>query len=173
MPLDDTVAGPNANSYIDVVDADAFAAIDVVNGAAWTAVTTEQKEDALQAASADVDLYKRSAGIRYSTLQALLFPRSVDVDATDLPYLLPDVRRATYEQAVYLVRNGQLIADAAKRRARALFNFSDDDGSGQPALNSSFGLFAPKMTEYLDRIGAAGRGPARTIVSVPMTSSFE
>lgn len=172
MVLDATVAGPSANSYLTVADADEFAAIDTVNGDAWLAGMSEAKQRALQAATSDVDLYKRSAGVRYSTIQALLFPRDTDLDSLAVPFLLGDVRRATYEQAVYLLRNAKVIGDAAARRARALFNFSDDDGSGQPALNSSFGLFAPKMTEYLDRIGAAARS-TRTLTSVPYTSSYE
>lgn len=172
MTLDATVAGPDANSYLELEEADAFAETDAVNGEAWLTADEAPKERALLAATNDVDLYKRTAGVRYSSVQALLFPRDTDLDDSALPILVADVRRATYEQAVYLLRNAKLLADAAARRARALYSFSDDDGSATQALSPSFGLYAPKMTEYLDRIGAAGRS-TRTLVSVPMTSSYE
>lgn len=172
MTLDSTVAGPDANSYLDADEADAFAATDAVNGDAWLAAEDEAKDRALMAATTDVDLYKRSSGTRYSAVQALLYPRDIDLDDAAMPILLADVRRATYEQAVYLLRNAKLIADAAARRARALYSFSDDDGSGTQALSPGFGLYAPKMTEYLDRIGSVSRS-RRTLGSVPMTSSYE
>lgn len=171
MALDATVAGPAANSYLTLAAADAYAANDPISGAEWLAASDAAQEQALIAATADVDLYQRAAGTRYSAAQALLFPRDVDV-ASSVAFLLSDVKRATYEQAVYLLVNHELIADAASRRARALFNFSDYDGSGQPAMNPSFGLYAPKMTEYLARIGS-GQRTRRTIVSVPYASSFE
>lgn len=173
MTLDATVAGPAANSYLEADEADAFAATDAVNGEAWLAAADGAKDTALMAATNDVDLFKRSVATRYSAIQALLFPRDIDVDAMDDPIILADVRRATYEQAVYLIRNAKLIADAASRRARALYSFSDDDGSGTQALSPSFGLYSPKMVEYLERVGSVGRAAVRTLVSVPMTSSYE
>lgn len=172
MTLDATVAGDTANSYLEADEADEFAASDTVNGDAWLAAEDEAKERALMAATNDVDLYRRSAGTRYSAVQALLFPRDIDLDTAAMPILIADVRRGTYEQAVYLLRHAKLIADAASRRARALYSFSDDDGSATQALSPSFGLYAPKMTEYLDRIGSVGRS-TRTLASVPMTSSYE
>lgn len=171
MTLDATVAGPDANSYIDATEADDYAAGDPVSGDAWLAASDDDKDRALIAAANDVDLYRR-AGTRYAVDQALLFPRDVDYTGTPAaPFLLADVRRAAYEQAVYLLVNHKLIASAGTRRARALFNFSDDDGSGQPALDPNFGLYAPKMIERLERIGAERRGRP-TIRSVPMASSF-
>lgn len=173
MTLDATVAGDTANSYLEADEADAFAATDAVNGEAWLAAEDEAKDRALMAATNDVDLFKRSVATRYSATQALLFPRDVDIDSSDDPIILADIRRATYEQGVYLVRNAKLIADAAARRARALYSFSDDDGSATQALSPTFGLYSPKMIEYLDRVGAVGRATTRTLVSVPMTSSYE
>lgn len=172
MALDATVAGAAANSYLTLSDADAYAASDPVNGDAWLAAADDVQERALKAATVDVGLYKRSVGLPYVATQALPYPRGIDVDSLDAPFLLADVRRATYEQAVYLIRNGKLIADAAARRARGLYSFSDDDGSATQALNPAMSLYAPKMMEYLDRIGAAARS-FRTLVSVPMTSSYE
>lgn len=172
MALDATVAGSSANSYLTLADAEAFAVADPVNGDAWLAAAVDVQERALKAATVDVGLYKRAAGLPYVSTQALLYPRGVDVDALDVPFILADVRRATYEQAVYLIRNAKLIADAAARRARGLYSFSDDDGSATQSLDPATSLYAPKMMEYLDRIGAAARA-VRTLVSVPMTSSYE
>lgn len=173
MVLDATVAGAAANSYLTVAEADAFAAGDPVSGDAWLAALDDAKERSLIAAAEDVDLYRRAAGVRYVTTQARLFPRSVDwIGTPPVAFVLPDVKRGQYEQAVYLLRYGALIADSQARRARGLYSFSDDDGSGTQALSPDFGLYAPKMTERLDRIGSSGRA-RMTLVSVPMTSSYE
>lgn len=172
MPLDATVAGAAANSYLTIPEADAFASVDPVLGAKWLAATLEEKERLLIAATDDVDLYKKAVGARYSASQARLFPRSTDVTGDPaLPFLLPDVKRATYEQAVYLLDNAHLIAQAANHRANGLLNSADGNGSWTAALSPTYGLYAPKMTERLDRIGAAGRS-GRFLVSVPIASSY-
>lgn len=172
MALDATVAGAAANSYLTVAEAEAFAATDPVAGAKWLTATLDEKEQLLVAATADVDLYRKSVGPRWLTTQARLFPRLADAVGDPLvPFLLLDVKRAAYEQAVYLQANGHLIAAAASNRASGHLSRSDSDGGWTSAINPTFGLYAPRMTEYLDRIGAAGR-TGRYLVSVPMASSY-
>lgn len=171
MALDATVAGAAANSYLTLVEAAAFAAVDPILGEKWLADDDAKREQLLQAATSDVDTYKRST-VPYSSTQALLFPRDVDVEGDPaLPVLLAAVKRATYEQAVYLLDNAHLIAQAASHRAHGLLSSSDDDGSWNAAVNPSYGLYAPRMREALDRIGASSR-TGRYLVSVPIASSF-
>lgn len=170
--LDATVAGATADSYLSVVEADAYAANDPVTGDAWLAATLGEKERLLVAATADVDLFKKSVGVRYSSGQALLYPRAIDFLGDPMvPFLHPAVKRATYEQATYLRGNARLIADSASRRAQGLLNAGDGDGSWTAAMSPTYGLYAPKMVERLESIGAAGRA-GRFIYSVPIGSSF-
>lgn len=172
MDLDATVAGSAANSYLTVAEADELAAVDLVNGDAWRKAPVGDKEKALIAATGYVDAYKKAAGTRWASTQALLFPRLEDAGGDPVaPFLLFDVKRGTYEQAVYLLRNGHLIADAAAHRAQGVISASSGDGGYTAALSPTYGLYAPMMQEYLDRIGAAGR-TGRFLVSVPIGSSF-
>lgn len=172
MVFDATVAGLAATSYLTVEDADALAAVDPVGGEAWLSSATDEKEQALMAATADVDTYRRAVAFRYDEEQPLLFPRLEDVRGDPaLPFIPRQVERATYEQATYLRQNAHLIRGAASQRARAVISASDGDGGFTAAVSPTWGLYAPKMVELLDAIGAAGR-TGRRIVSVPMASSF-
>lgn len=164
MALDATVAGVSANSYLTVAEAD------TLNGtrlgpaaAAWSVASLADKEKALISATRDVDANVRPA-TPYSALQALAFPRATDLDAADLPILAGGVKLATYEQAVYLLDNATALDEAASRRARGLYQFTDDDVSGSIALDPLLGLLAPRaqaalqgvtLTEGSTRIGSA------------------
>lgn len=172
MVLDATVAGANANSYLTVGEADALAAEDPVHGDAWLMAPLDRREQHLVAATGYVDAYKKSAGERWLSGQALLFPRKVDATGSPLvPFLHRDVKRATYEQAVYLLANAHLIAQAANHRAQGLLSVSQGDGSWTRSMSPSDGLYAPMMREFLDRIGSASRS-GRTLISVPIASSY-
>lgn len=174
MTLDATVAGPTANSYLTVADADALAAVDLGrNAAQWldAATTTAIKEAALQRATREIDGNFPIAGmwVRYDADQALLFPRPQDATGVPLvPYIHANVRLACYHQAAYLVHNADAIDDAAARRARGLFSFSDSEGGGSVALDPTFGLLSPQAQAYLGAVRAGGRG---TLVSVPIASA--
>lgn len=174
MALDATVASAAANSYLTIAEADALAHADPVSGPRWLETTlVEDKERALIAATSDVDLYRKHVGERYASTQALLFPRVTDVAGDPAVAFLPlDVKRATYEQAVYLVENAHLIRAAGSQRASGHISRSDATGGWQAATNPTFGLFAPKMVEYLDRLGAAPRAGGRYLVSVPIASGL-
>ena len=161
MVLDATVGGSAANSYLDV------AAADALNGnrlgdfaAAWAAADTATKEKALIQATADIDANVRVVVAPWDDDQALLFPRLVDVDDADLPYVVGRVRQATYEQAIYLVANLHLIEDAARRRARGMFSFDEEGGpSGTITMDSLIGHLAPRAESLLSSFtGIAGGG---------------
>lgn len=165
MAIDATVAGASADSYLTVADADAIAGNRIGPYAEkWLAAQTSAKEKALKTATRDVDEHV-GATTRYSSTQALGFPREIDVDGASQPLILTAVAEATYEQAVYLLVNAQQLADAATRRARAMFNFSDDDESGSITLDPLFGRFSPDAQRLLASLPSEARGGIR---SVPM-----
>lgn len=172
MALDATVAGATANSYLTVAAADALAAADLGRQAAgWLAALTATKEAALQRATREIDGNFPISGlwVRYDADQALLFPRPQDATGAPLaPYIHPNVEQATYHQAAYLVANASLIDDAAARRARGLFSFSDSEGGGSVALDPAFGLLAPQAMAFLTALRAGGKG---TLSSVQIASA--
>lgn len=152
MPLDATLAGAAANSYLTVAEADALARDDLGTTAErWLAAAVPDREKALIRATREIDLFVAdTGGARYSATQALLFPRAVDVAGTPaLPFLHRSIRAAAYSQAAYVLENAKKIDQAATRRARQLLNFSDDDVSGTIALDPAFGLLAPHVEGLL------------------------
>lgn len=174
VTIDATVAGAAANAYLTLAEADAYADGDLGrNAAAWVAADDDEKARAIIRATDDIRAYQTVVGDPYTIAQALLYPRAIDVVAITLvPYVHANVKRATYEQAKYVLQNADVMDEAGTRRARALISFSDDDGSGSMvAIDPSFGLFSPRMISYLAAVPSASAG-RRTLTSVPYTSSF-
>ena len=158
MALDATVGGPAANSYLDVAAADLLNANRLGESAdRWADASTEDKEKALIQASADIDAHVYP-GVVWSSAQLLHFPRDVDVDGDDLPYIHGRIRQATYEQAIYLLHNIDLLEGAARRRARGLISFDDDDVSGSIVLDGKVGLLAPRAEGLLQNFIATTSG---------------
>ena len=169
--LDATIAGPSANSYLTVAEADGFAQRDLGPEAeAWLAAPEDVKERALMRAATDVDEARPSILIRYTAAQALDFPRDTDwTGSPAVPFIPGAVKRAAYLQAAFVVRNSKAIDDAAGRRARGLYSFSDDDLSGTISLDATLGLFSPRAQRVLASVGGAGVRRSG-IISVPMVS---
>jgi Putative DnaT-like ssDNA binding protein len=163
---------PEANSYLTVEEADDIAAERGLGPAAagWLNSILSDKEKALIRATGELDAHLGSAGIRSSLEQALLFPRYVDVQ-DDVLYIIPSVRLATYEQAVYVLHNAEVIDNANTRRARGLISFSDDDGSGSVlAASPTFSTMSPQALMYIGQIRGLGRA---TLYSVKVSSSYK
>lgn len=90
-----TVGTADANSYATVAEADEYASYRV-GGAAFIALTSDQKIQALVTATSDIDTLEALPGLlgdRYTDTQALAFPRD---DATLPDTLVP----ATIELAM-------------------------------------------------------------------------
>lgn len=147
MPLDATVGGASANSYLTVAAADSLAASDIgANAQEWAAAPTDEKEAALIRASDEIDSHVGRVVSPFSATQALLFPRVEDVDAVGVAFLPARLRKAVYLQAAYLLKNATIIDQAAARRARGLVNFANPDGtSGQLATDPGFGHLHPRV----------------------------
>lgn len=173
-----TVAGADANSYLTVAEGDAFAAAALgAEAKAWEDATVEEREKALMQATTSVDTLQRSqAGyaVPYGADQALLFPRDIDVTGDPaLPFLLGIIKRATFVQAAWLLKNVHLLDEAASHVAAGVFSQSDGDGSWTAAADPTRGLYSPHMVVLLNSIPPASRTRGASIVSVPFTSSYE
>jgi len=168
VALTTTVAGASSNSYLTVADADALANQHLGREArSWLAASVTDKERALIQAAQDIDTLVGSV-VRYDDLQALTFPLSTDVDAiTLMPYIEPRVKRAQYAQAAYLIHNADLISDAATRRARGLFSFSEDNMSGSLTVDGSIGLISPAAQAIMASLTQRTRA---TLRSVPIST---
>lgn len=168
MVLDTTVGGVSAVSYLTVAEADAIAGTRIGPYAEkWAAADEATKEKALQTATRDVDEHV-GPSTSYSTTQALEFPRADDLDAASNPIILKAVREATYEQAVYLLVNAQALANAATRRAQAMFTFNQPDVSGSITIDPEFGRFSPDAHRLLAGLPESHSG----VASVPLTTGL-
>jgi hypothetical protein len=160
--IDATVAGSAANSYLTIEAADAYARADLGRDAkAWLGATDEMKEAALRRATLDLDDYVERVDSRWSydpalnvPLQTLLFPRGVD-SLGGVPFIPDGVARATYAQAAFLLRNADVIDDAASRVAQGLSNFANPDGTGGTVAPNYRGDIAPRARRLLDQYTAS------------------
>ena len=172
MALDTTVAGASANSYISVAEADAFAADRLGPFATkWLSggLTADQKENALITATRDVDAHVHPL-TQFSTTQRLLFPRDVDYTGTTVltPFIHRAVKEATFEQAIFLAANAEILDNAATRRAHGLYAFNNPDGTGGSlAVDPNIGTFSPLAHKLLATLSSTGLS---TVRSVPMRS---
>jgi hypothetical protein len=148
MVLDTTIAGSAADSYLSVAEADARATADLGRHAReWLAATRDQKEAALRRATRDLDTFVGVVAAPYVSTQSLLFPRSVDV--LGAAFVPEPVAQACYEQAAFLLRNADLIDDAASRRAQGLSSFANPDGTGGSLDTNYTGDIAPRARKLL------------------------
>lgn len=175
MALTTTPGGALSDSYLTVADADALAGADIGTEAVkWLAATAPQKEAALRRATRDLDTYLRTGWRRYSSTQALLFPRVIDVRtvADELTAFIPhNLELATYEQATYVLANAEVLDRAATRKARQLASVSEPNTAytrtpdEAPAAHLS-----PAALHYLG--GYRTVGTRRGVQSVRMGSGY-
>jgi len=129
MTLDVTIGGSAADSYITVAEADAYAFDDLGHAAGfWLSADVAKKEAALRRSTREIDAYVAPT-VPYADTQSLAFPRASDV-VSGAAVLPEKLRHATYLQAAYVLRNADIIDEAASRRARGLVNFANPDGTG-------------------------------------------
>jgi hypothetical protein len=131
--LDATVGGEFSNAFTNIAYADEYFEnhYNSVKKAAWQALTDEAKEAALMDATQILEQFNFIVGVlkptvsdmvydprtgkflayvnesvtptKYNYFQALQFPRSVDVYTDGTLYIPEKIKRATCEQAVYLL----------------------------------------------------------------------
>jgi hypothetical protein len=118
MSINTEVGGATANSYISVLDANTYFNykhnVDQWNNlssATNATAANTQKEGLLRQATAEIDNEFRFFEDKYYTgqlgdtanYQALEFPRTSNIDATNTVYIPQIVKDATCEQAIYIL----------------------------------------------------------------------
>lgn len=108
MAIDATVGGANANSYVTLAEAVAYAA-DSFSAAEFLALNTAGREKCLRHAAKQIDR-NRFVGFKATVGQALQFPRHYPYNADDPAYstaleVPTAVKDAQCEQAFYLATN--------------------------------------------------------------------
>lgn len=178
MTLDATVAGISANAYIAVATADGFAGDEDIGAEAarWLDVgtVTATKEKALKRATRELDAYLRSGWPPYSTSQALLFPRAVDLNPSSQPIIPRAIQRACYQQAIYLVANADVLAAANTRRARGMSSASEPNVSFTESPDDGSNELSPQALQYLSGFRIAARPtPAGSLRSLRIQPGFQ
>lgn len=172
-----TAADADANSYLSVGEADALAGDDLgPEAAAWLAATTANKEAALKRATREVNGHLTSAWDPFDRaaqrISNLRFPRSIDTDADGEPIIPREIELATYQQAIFVLKNAAVIANAAARRAQGV------DTASEPNLSWSQGeddsTLCGMARHYLSgfAVASAARGSPGGLRSVRVASGF-
>jgi len=155
MTLTATPGAAGADSYLEVVAADALAAANLGPASdGWGAAATADKEKALKRATREINAAVDSAWPRFDPtaqrLSHLIFPRSIDVDAAGAPIIPYEVELATYEQATYILANAATLDAADTRRARNMQASSEPNVSySQPDPDELWNRLAPGARHYL------------------------
>lgn len=157
MPLDTTPGGSASDSYLSLADSLTYATNDLGRFAdGWIASDDGTREKALRRATRDIDRWVGQTGDRYSADQALAFPRWEDIDSDGIPFIPRVLEEATYQQAIYVLANADVLDNAATRRARAQTNFTEPNVSGTIATDPAFGRLAPETERLLTGEGFEG-----------------
>jgi hypothetical protein len=175
MPIDVTPGGVSANSYMTIAAADVLATDDLGPEAAkWLSAGEDEKESALKRATREIDEYLRSGWTRYSTTQRLRFPRSVDLDADSEPIIPRGIELATYQQAIYVLKNASVLAAANTRRARNMQSASEPEISySQSEGDDGTSILSGQALHYLSGFRVAPRSTrAGSVRSVRVSSGF-
>lgn len=163
MALIVTPAADDADSYLSVAAAESRARVsdDGPERDAWLSTALERQERLLRRATVEIDMYLEPAWDRYSSTQALQFPREVDVTGST-PYIPPNVELATYQQAIYLAKNTRVLAAANVRRERGDgtdVGLSQIDPDAGPSALSPLAILA--LARYR-KVAGATRGSLRS-----------
>lgn len=129
MALVATVGGATSNSYVTTAEADTYFATRY-NNSTWTALTTAQKEAALITATEQIDRL-RFRYLRYGSeienaddYQRLEFPRSYTLDIAGVAIVPLEVKKATYEQAWFVISYAAETEKRAALQAQGVKSFS-------------------------------------------------
>ena len=114
MTIISTAGAANANSYIDLADAETYFS-SRMDSDKWTSATEETKEGALVQSAILLDSVFDWSGERVTEEQSLRWPRSYapDLDGYDYPddEIPTNLKHAQCELAVYLIANNGYTAE--------------------------------------------------------------
>ena len=132
MPLDATVSGTAADSYLNLVEANTLAANYGLS--VWSGKTDQEKEIALRRAALEIDSHRVHDPAPAKTGQSRLFPRSKDAG------LIPEaVKHAAILQADWIATSGE---SDRKSWEGAKAGPVKDAGNGSPLCPRAFSIFA-------------------------------
>lgn len=155
MPLDVTVGGTAAASYVSLVEADAYFATRFGSDA-WTALSDGDQEKALVQATREIDAH-RFLGQRHYWSQALQFPRQYPYHreeptagtAVEIPR---SIKNATCEQAIFIAQHATTGGRSPIQTLRAEGVTSHRVGSlAQTFEGATQGILAPMARQFLGR----------------------
>jgi len=137
MTLKATIGATDANSYVTQAEANAYF-LNRAYSSAWE--DFEQKDEILILSSQMLDWYIKWKGVRYSTTQYLLWPRTgvIRRDGTtiDSDIIPNEVKLAVYELAISSMEEDRMVDDPLsgieQLRAGSLMI-----KAGQPGFNST------------------------------------
>lgn len=114
MTLISTLGSVDANSYVTQDEADNYFE-DRMYSSSWEALEDENKEKFLITSSRMLDWYIKWKGNKTDSTQSMQWPRSnvirpdgTEIDADSLP---PEIKIATYEQALLCIASDRLLDD--------------------------------------------------------------
>lgn len=174
MAIVATPADPDADSYLTVAAADSLAGDDLGPEAdTWRRAELALKEQALRRATREVDSYVATGWPPFDGDQALVFPRAdIDVDAAGDAFIPRKVVLATYQQAIYVLKNRDVLAAMNAHRARQGETDPDSSYGVDPANGPS--IISPMALHYLAGFRTAPRaGKGGGIGSVRVSSGFQ
>jgi hypothetical protein len=111
---------------------ESFIADYVFDTAEWDALTSRQKEAAIREATRDIDS-QQYLGSRYSSDQALEFPRSLDSASDEYARMKRDVQAAVALQALWVARNDGRN-EHVERQAAGIVQHSESVGPIREAV---------------------------------------
>jgi hypothetical protein len=163
MVLDATPGGVSANSYVTVQEADAYFALKL-GAQAWADLSLGSKQQALCHATIQIEMLDFK-GVKLNQSQALAFPRfvafprhyqpgcSLDEQLYPSNTIPMDVKKACYEQALWLVKNNGDLTKRQHLQSQGVKSFSVDGFSEN--FGGAFGgasgevLLSPDSRIYL------------------------
>jgi hypothetical protein len=172
VTLEATPGAAAADSYLTVESADTLRDQDFGPEAeAWRKTDATDKEAILSRATREVDAHVATGWPPYDADQALVFPREIDVDGDDVPFIPRKVVLATYQQAIYIAKNKDALAAMNAHRASGGSVDPDAAYGTDPAAGPS--IISPMAMHYLAGFRIAPKtGKGGGVRSVRVASGF-
>jgi len=168
-----TPGAADADSYLSLAGADEMAAKEPSTDPeiiAWGKVDATDKEAFLRRATNEIDAHVATGWAPYDADQALLFPRDqLDVDGDGEPFIPRKIERATFQQAIYVARNKDVLASMNAHRASGGSVDPDAAYGVDPAAGPS--IISPLAMHYLSSFRIAPKAGKRGSVGSARVSS--
>lgn len=171
MTLIVTPGAADADSYLSVAAADALRDQDIGPEAdAWRKTDATDKEAILRRATREVDAHVATGWAPYDEDQALLFPRELmDVDGDGEPFIPRKIVLATYQQAIYIAKNKDILASMNAHRSSG--GNTDPDAAYSVDPDAGPSIISPMAMHYMAGYRIAPKAGKRGSVGSARVSS--